>query len=204
MNVQKIIDSVRPFSKSSVPRLKGLVDTLRKIDSINLQGDVVECGVWKGANIALVRKVSPKRVCWLFDTFNGMANASEHDVTHKGHRMSEGKAAVSIAEVVSNLCNAGVYDTSYLRFIEGEVETSLTFATNLPKKIALLRLDTDWYHSTRIELEVLYPRLVTNGYLIVDDYGHWMGARKAVDDFFVGARPLFEYVDYSCIIAMKP
>ena len=66
-----------------------------------------------------------------------------------------------------------------MEFIKGDVLETLKDEKNLPKSISILRLDTDWYESTKIELEVLYPRVINNGFLIVDDYGHWEG-QKAV------------------------
>jgi len=64
-------------------------------------------------------------------------------------------------------------------------------------------LDTDWYASTKMELEVLWPKLVPGGVLIIDDYGHWSGCRKAVDEFFKDRMPKFEKIDYTCISCIK-
>jgi len=103
---------------------------------------------------------------------------------------------------------ASLFKTQYSRenlvFIKGDV--ALTLAENAPEKIALLRLDTDWYESTKAELEILYPKLVPGGVCILDDYGHWKGARKAVDDYFeqLGARPLLMPIDFSGRIFVKP
>ena len=73
----------------------------------------------------------------------------------------------------------------------------------LPKKISILRLDTDFYESTKIELEVLFPRLVKGGVLIIDDYGFWKGAKKAVDEYFCDYRQFFHYIDHSCRLLIK-
>lgn len=77
-------------------------------------------------------------------------------------------------------------DTGYpierVRFVEGRVEDTLP--VRVPDRISLLRLDTDWYESTRCELEHLFPKLVPGGVLIVDDYGHWEGCRRAVEEYF--------------------
>jgi hypothetical protein len=73
----------------------------------------------------------------------------------------------------------------------------------LPEKISILRLDTDWYESTKIELEILYPLLEPGGVLIVDDYGHFEGAKKAVDEYFCDSKPWMQYVDYSCRLIIK-
>jgi O-methyltransferase len=95
------------------------------------------------------------------------------------------------------------YPEARLHFVRGPVEQTLP--EHAPERLALLRLDTDWYESTRHELEHLYPRLADGGVLIVDDYGHWEGARRAVDEYFDGrAAPLLlSRVDYTGRIAVK-
>jgi hypothetical protein len=81
-----------------------------------------------------------------------------------------------------------------------------TLAHELPDRLALLRLDTDWYESTRVALARLYPRLSPGGVLIIDDYGHYRGQRQAVDEYFdaTAERPLLHRIDYSCRVAVKP
>ena len=87
--------------------------------------------------------------------------------------------------------------------IKGKVENTLRNKQKLPKKISILRLDTDFYESTKIELEVLFPRLVKGGVLIIDDYGFWKGAKKAVDEYFFNIPILFNRVDTTGRIAIK-
>ena len=89
-----------------------------------------------------------------------------------------------------------------IQFIKGPVEKTLIIEENLPSKISILRLDTDWYSSTKVELEILYPRLVQGGVLIIDDYGHFQGAKKAVDEFFNNKKWL-HVVDYTCRYIIK-
>jgi len=67
----------------------------------------------------------------------------------------------------------------------------------------VLRLDTDWYESTRLELELLYPRLVAGGIISIDDYGYWRGARPAVDEYFAGRRPFLHRIDYTGRLLVK-
>jgi hypothetical protein len=90
-----------------------------------------------------------------------------------------------------------------VRFVKGLVEDTLP--SSAPESIALLRLDTDWYESTRHELIHLFPRLVSGGVLILDDYGHWQGARKALDEYFEehGVKMLLNRIDYSARIGVK-
>lgn len=90
-----------------------------------------------------------------------------------------------------------------MHFIKGKVEDTLRDERNLPEKIAVLRLDTDWYESTKVELEVLYPRLRPGGVLIIDDYGYWQGARKAVDEYFADRPVLLHRIDHTCRVMVK-
>jgi len=183
------------------------------IDKEGIPGDIVECGVWRGGNIILSRMLSPNRICWLYDTFDGMTMPEDIDRTRGGRKAIDsylgkkkpgGKwAAVTVEDVRANLHNTGTLDDDHLRFVEGKVEDTLLNKKNLPDQIALLRLDTDWYASTKIELEVLYPRLMKRGILIIDDYGHWLGARQAVDDYFINAPPIFAPIDYSAVMLTK-
>ena len=203
-----------PFTKTGPERMAAMVDAVRMIDDDQIAGDIVECGVWRGGNIMIARKVSPDRTCWLFDTFTGMTRPGEFDVSRTGgfavdryekHMASgEGWCEASVAKVIECMRATGTYDLSKLRFVVGDVEQSLIVKSNIPDKIALLRLDTDWYASTLIELEILYPRLESGGVLIVDDYGHWPGAKKAVDEYFDGTGVTFDYIDYTAIMMVKP
>ena len=94
-------------------------------------------------------------------------------------------------------------DINDFHFIKGKVEETLIQEKNLPSKISLLRLDTDWYESTKTELNVLYPLLVHNGVLIIDDYGDMIGCRQAVDQFFKDKNILIISIDKSCRIIIK-
>lgn len=205
-------DEYGKYSKASETRLIAMRDCLLAIEREGIAGDVVECGVWRGGNIILARKFAPLRRCWLFDTFCGMTEPTLHDrradgqlalISYRQKTATRPWAAASIEEVRACLAETGVLDDDRLRFIVGDVEQTLRDPANIPARIALLRLDTDWHASTKIEIEVLYPRIVSGGFLIVDDYGHWTGARKAVDDYFGADAPLVP-IDYSGIMVRKP
>jgi hypothetical protein len=96
------------------------------------------------------------------------------------------------------------YPQDKLNYVVGKVED--TIPETLPRKIALLRLDTDWYESTLHELNHLYPLLTEGGVLIIDDYGHWQGAKKAVDEYIEKnkLKILLNRIDYTGRIAIKP
>ncbi len=202
MNVKAAIEAVKPYTKTSQARLEAMAAALKRIDELKISGDVVECGVWRGGNIILARMLAPERVCWLYDTFTGMHNPGRYDITRKGSRIDVGKSAVALDAVVANLAETGTLDLNKLRFVSGPVESTLR-GSDLPQQIALLRLDTDWYQSTKVELEVLWPRVSKEGVMIVDDYWHWQGARKAVDEFFYGRWPVKNNIDKAAIMVVK-
>jgi hypothetical protein len=108
----------------------------------------------------------------------------------------------SLEDVRQNLASTG-YGMERIAFVKGKVEDTLPGSA--PDSISLLRLDTDWYESTLHELVHLFPRLSAGGVLIIDDYGHWRGARRAVDEYLRdnSIRMLFDRVDYSGRIAVK-
>lgn len=199
-----------PKSLTSKERLLAMVSALIHIDRERIEGDVVECGVWRGGNIILARKLSPDRACWLYDTFEGMTMPSAendgHDLVERYLRnrtSGDPWCSAGIDDVKGIFRVAEVLDETMLRFVAGDVVETLKWSENLPERIALLRLDTDWYASTKAELDVLYPLLVPGGVLIVDDYGHWSGCRKAVDEYFGHDIP-FLRIDYTAIALVKP
>lgn len=178
-------------------------DALLSLDHKGIEGDIVECGVWRAGHIILARTISPSRVCWLFDTFTGMTAPGPHDMKANGTRptLKQIRRSVgSFESVTENLKREGVYEPDKLHFVVGDVAETLRDPINIPTKVALLRLDTDWYESTKVELEVLFPRLVPGGVLIVDDYGHWMGAKKAVQEYLGKRVKQLKVIDYSAVM----
>ena len=111
-------------------------------------------------------------------------------------------AYASLNEVKNNLLQTS-YDKSKIHFIKGKVEN--TIPEKSPESISLLRLDTDWYESTKHELTHLFPRLSKNGIIIIDDYGHWRGCKKAVDEYFSenNINIFLNRVDYSARMGLK-
>ena len=222
---RRIVERALPFTMTGLPRLVALVDAVRYCVSRDVPGDLVECGVWRGGSVfAMILTLQElgveDRDIHLFDTFEGMTAPTQHDTSPidppalETWRQAEqkrerawteafGPDSFSEEQVRATVLETG-YPTERLHFVKGPVEDTLP--AHAPERLALLRLDTDWYESTRHELEHLYPRLATGGVLIVDDYGHWEGARRAVDEYFEarGERPLLSRVDYTCRIAVKP
>ena len=181
------------YTMTSTERLLALRDAVRYIVHAGIPGDIAECGVWRGGNLMAAAETltalgESKRTLWGYDTFTGMpepgADRDAFGVSAREHAARHGSGgpgwqAASEAEVSANLV-----ETGYARFrlIAGRVEA--TIPEHAPNRLALLRLDTDWHDSTKHTLTHLYPRLSAGGVLIIDDYGYWDGARKAVDDYF--------------------
>lgn len=208
---------VKPFTMTSKERVFALHESVKYIVEHNIPGDIVECGVWKGGSMMAVARTlmenrSTDRKLYLFDTFEGMTEPTEFDRNYKGEVASdfleilnrEGlKWAYCPLEEVKRSMRLTGYNESNVCYVKGRVEETIpAFA---PERIALLRLDTDWYESTYHELVHLYPRLSVGGVLIVDDYGHWEGARRAVDQFMKeqNLKLLLHRIDYSGRMCVK-
>lgn len=201
-----------PYTMISMERGYAVYQGIQHILKHDLPGDFVECGVWKGGTcilmaLTLLQAGCRDRVIWLYDTFSGMTEPGTEDtIASSGQAVSErwykGWWAVSPENVLKNLLTSS-YPENNLKLIEGDVCTTLK--TQKPESISLLRLDTDWYESTKAELEILYPLLVEKGILIIDDYGHFSGARQAVDEYFsaVKGAPLMQRSDYTGRLAVK-
>lgn len=214
-----IIRRVRHYTMTTAERISALVQAVKYVERAKIPGSVVECGVWRGGSMMAVaytlkRLGECNRDMYLFDTFEGMTKPTDVDVSLAGQpasiqfeetRTINGGSEwchASIEDVRSNLLATG-YESGRFKFIKGKVEE--TIPGYAPAQISILRLDTDWYESTRHELNHLFPRLSVGGVVIIDDYGHWQGARKAVDEYFERSDTpiLLHRIDYSGRIAIK-
>ncbi|MFM9021507.1 MAG: TylF/MycF/NovP-related O-methyltransferase [Sediminibacterium sp.] len=215
-----IIEQVRPFTMTSPERLYGLIEAVRYLESNEVVGNFVECGVWKGGSMMAVALTLQKlgktnRHLYLYDTYEGMTAPTAADLSYQGEGAAEllqkesGQkedsviwAYSSLEQVKKNVLSTG-YPESQIHFIQGDVLK--TIPDNVPDSIALLRLDTDWYESTRHEMIHLYPLLVSRGVLIIDDYGFWRGSRQAVDEYIAEHHPclLLNRMDDTGRIAIK-
>jgi O-methyltransferase len=210
--------AVQPYTMTSKERVFALRQSVEYIVRAGIPGDIVECGVWKGGSMMAValslKELGQTRRLHLFDTFEGMSEPTGVDKTFRGEAagalMAKNERETSaiwafgaLDEVKKNVLGTG-YDPSLVEFVQGKVEDTLP--ARAPEQIALLRLDTDWYESTKHELTHLYPRLSVGGVLIIDDYGHWEGARKAVDEYVreMQLKVLLQRIDYTGRACIKP
>jgi len=217
---KKLFQSVQEITLSGLERVAALRQAVEYIVRNNIPGDVVECGVWKGGSMVaiartLLEQKSDVRRLYLFDTFNGMTAPTPADEDLRGanaqslleaaqdHKTSANIWAVAPLESVKGVMQVTGYDSQKVVYVEGRVED--TIPAQAPSQIALLRLDTDWYESTYHELVHLFPRLSVGGVLLLDDYGHWQGARRAVDQYLAEnkVRVLLNRIDYTGRICVK-
>ena len=214
-----IVKKIQPYTMCKVANHWAIIQSLKHIKKNNINGDLVECGVFKGGNLILYKKIIEQigieKKIFAYDTFEGMTEPGEHDQDLKDVKaldtFKKYKSAKvpwchsSIDEVKKNISKFDINIDKDFIFIKGKVEETLKETKNLPEKISLLRLDTDFYDSTKIELDVLFPRLQPGGVLIIDDYGHWKGSKKAVDEYFELKKNFywFHRIDYASRLLIK-
>jgi hypothetical protein len=212
-----IIRAVKPYSMTSPERLNAFILATRHIVKHNIPGSIVECGVWRGGSMqacakTLLAEGVEDRELYLFDTFEGMTPPTDEDKRLDGKSAQElldiqGKDrpiwAVATLDDVKSGFEKVPYPAERIHYVQGKVED--TVPAEAPEQISILRLDTDWYASTKHELEHLYSRLVSGGVLLIDDYGYWQGSRQAVDEFLeeTGEQLLLLRMDEGRI-AIKP
>lgn len=221
---RRIVEEGLRYSMTGPARLLALVDAVRYCVTRGISGSFAECGVWRGGSVltmilTLQDMGIEDRDIYLYDTFEGMTAPTTLDVSDVdgaaleewGRAKQEQRRAwkslfdpdvFSEGAVRSLLLGTG-YPAARIHLVPGPVEHTLPEAA--PDQLALLRLDTDWYESTHHELVHLFPRLSGGGVLIIDDYGHWRGARLAVDEYFAKEHPilLLNRIDYTARIAIK-
>lgn len=215
---QSILQQVKGYTLTSDERILSVIRATRYIARNRIPGAIVECGVWRGgsmlaAALTLIAEGDTSRELYLFDTFEGMSEPTGHDRDLAGNsaqqllRTSSKSSEVwCVADLddVKRTMSLAPYPPAQIHFVKGKVEDTIPHAG--VETISLVRLDTDWYESTAHELLHLYPNLQVGGVLIIDDYGHWQGARKATDDYFTTVAPepiLLQAIDYTGRIAVK-
>jgi O-methyltransferase len=213
-----ILRQVQPYTMTSLDRLAAVINAVKHITLRRVPGDIAECGVWRGGSMmaaALTLRMlgDTNRKLYLYDTFEGMSAPTRPDQSFDGNDAADllGQAPsqtgiwcyADLDDVKRNLLSTG-YPNENIVFVKGKVED--TIPGQMPPALSLLRLDTDWYESTKHELTHLYPILSSSGVLIIDDYGHWQGARKAVDEYFKErTEPIYLHrIDYTGREAIKP
>ena len=209
---KKLIKDFSQYTMCSDVKILSLIQAFEYIHKFKIPGDFVECGIYTGGNIMLLKellkKYKLKKKIYGYDTFSGMTNASIHDVKIDGtnalkkQSIEKNWVSYSLENVKKNFKKKNL-SLKNVKFIKGKVEKTLKISKNLPKRISLLRLDTDFYKSTKAELKYLFPLLSKGGVLIVDDYGSWLGSKKAVDEYFLKKKYWIHFIDHSARMIIK-
>lgn len=215
---RRLWDRVAPYTMTSQERVANLEYATRHIIHAGIPGDFVECGVGAGGSMMVVAYtllalgIDDRRL-YLYDTYTGMAEPTDEDVSLLGkpakrkyaRKMKDGECTwhnYPLEHVRENLRRTK-YPDDKLEFVQGLVQDTLP--DNNSAQVALLRLDTNLYESTRAELEHLYPKLSPGGILLIDDYYRWLGQRKALDEYLLdrGANMLLVRIDDHAAIGVK-
>lgn len=219
-----IYEKCRLYTMTSIERMYALYKVVQYIVKNHIPGDIVECGVWKGGSsmlcaLTLVGMRDTQKNIYMYDTYSGMTKPTEKDIDcfcaagyerpsalerwETNQREDINAWAFSPLDEVKNNMFSTKFPKEKIVFAKGKVED--TIPSIIPEKIALLRLDTDWYDSTYHELTHLFPKLSIGGVIIIDDYGHWLGAKEAVDRYLKenSIKILLNRIDYTGRIGVK-
>ena len=186
MDDNQIIKFVQPYTAVSVERIRNVLQLVETCVKEHIVGDFIEIGVFKGGLIMAMalkcKQIGVNRKIHAYDTFTGMTEPTSVDVDLSGQR------AKDILANVACICTLEDFQRNIALVSYDNIEIHIgdilkTEKDAIPKKIALLRLDTDWYKSTKFELTYFEPNVIPYGFVIVDDYGHWSGSKKAVQEF---------------------
>jgi hypothetical protein len=204
---REAIALVEDHTMLSYQRLITLWQQVRYLDRAGIPGCLVECGTWKGGAAALMALAhrsagKPSRHLHLFDSFQGLPEPDrtrdgEMAVRYAGERASGdlrsiGKCVGTLEENRHVLTSAAQYPPSLTHYHGGWFQDTLRVVPPSIGEIALLRIDGDWYESTKICLESLFPQVRSGGIVVIDDYGKWSGCRQAVNEYMETLeRPLF-------------
>lgn len=213
--IKKTVILVAEYTMISFERCATLWQQVRYLDRYRIPGAIVECGVWRGGAIgacALAHLTSakpPYRHLHLFDSFEGLPEpnaAVDGEIAVQfaggqgdGALRSVGKLSSPISDSRQLLLTKIAYPEELVHYHVGWFQNVVPRDAHALGEIALLRLDGDWYESTVVCLEHLYPKVVKHGVVVVDDYGHFEGCRRAVDEFLASrATPiLLNHADYT-------
>ena len=218
--INRIATTVAPYTMTLPQGVNELVRLVQRAIEYKISGAFVECGVWRGGSMMAIAMALRSlgvddRELYLFDTFEGMTPPEPVDIDLNGAaaivRFNQEKTRgdkttwcyAPLDDVKARMASTN-YPTERIHYVVGKVEETLP--PKEPKKIAILRLDTDFYSSTKHELETMYPRISHGGVVIIDDYGHWRGSKKATDEYLEQHAPDLALLEcgYSVRIGIKP
>lgn len=197
----RLILVCRSYTFLTYRRLSRLYEAALDLEEEGLAGDLVECGVWKGGSAGMIASAAKNtsRQIWLFDSWEGFPEPTKDDITFQNQPVQKGMILSSKKTAEKLLFQKLKLDRQKIRLVKGWFTQTIPPCKKNIRKIALLHLDCDLYSSVKFCLEHLYDRVVKGGYIFIDDYGHWRGSQKAVDEF-IKKRKLkvkLQKIDYS-------
>ncbi len=205
-------DKVKERTQCSLPALYDLFLSVMHVNATRIPGDFLEVGCWQGGSLglALLSDVSESRRVIGFDTFQGHYEPPSYEIDIRGQNMRERSKQLQEKGQAWNKadfdeCRKFLHemanDDSRVLLIPGDIKET---AYDLPSQsISILRIDCDWYLESLVSLEVFWPMLSNGGFLLLDDYGHHPGQKKAVQEYFANKSVKITHVDYSCVSIMK-
>jgi O-methyltransferase len=195
MNGQELIyQQIQPYTYCSSGKLKTISKVCEYLNHNHIPGDFVECGTYKGGSAAVISQyLNSQRHLWLYDSFAGLPETSAED--GEDAKQWVGGCVASVEDVKNVMNLVGTKEENYT-IKKGWFEDSF-INSPLPKTVALLHCDADWYKSVLLVLETFYDRIPEGGCVILDDFGFWDGCREAFYDFCYQRqeKPLIERVE---------
>ena len=186
-----------PYTVLGIAAMYNYYSALKFIERAGLEGAIVECGVFMGGSALfaarMLKAAGSTRPLIAMDTFYGFArNDPERDIDYAGKVVCKPNKKENdfSMQSMANMRSAGY---AHLSIVKGDVfETIPQLEVD---RIALMRLDTDTYDTTKFELEQLYPKLVSGGVVIIDDYGFNQGCAQAVNEFLAQSPAFIPRID---------
>lgn len=207
--MNNIFNKVKDLTLLQYERIECNIKSIDYIINNNIDGDIVEAGVYKGGSIlSMILRLEERHILnrqiHLYDTFNGMTESSEYDIDLNNIKAKDAiddyLCKCDLDSVKNNIKNNSAYPSNLIQYHVGDILKTKF----IPEKISILRLDTDWYESTKFELDNFFDKVSIGGVIMVDDYGHWNGCKKAVDEFLLKHPEIeIEKIDYTGIIFYK-
>ncbi len=227
-------EAIQVVSSNTMLTYEPLVTLFEQViycEKNNIAGDFVECGVWKGGATGIMalgnlKYGSARRHLHLFDAFQEICQPDEeHDdkaIVSEVKKLAKTKKFATTLQPLTGIYDQfggpGTltenkklleqvigYSSDYLHYHVGWFQDTVPVDSKAIDKIAILRLDGDWYQSTKVCLDNLYDRVVKGGVVIIDDYGYSSGCKKAVDEFLAGRKvyPVLNYISDTCRYFLK-
>tara|TARA_B100000767_G_scaffold242535_1_gene239614 strand:+ start:469 stop:1251 length:783 start_codon:yes stop_codon:yes gene_type:complete len=208
------IDNALKYALCTKPNLWSLIQSIKYISEKQIKGDFVECGVFRGGSLGLMAHYAQKYKinCKIlgYDTFEDgflKSTLNVKDVSIKNEKIELKEkidnfypTKLEVEQVLKKFYTSAEYSPT---LIKGDILKTLKKEENIPSNISLLRMDTDLYSTTKLQLETLYPKLEKGGILHIDDYGFCPGVKDAVDEYFTNQKIWLHRVDLSCRLMIK-